>query len=121
MNIATLLIAALAVWEVLEIWRHSHLFSGPRAYVEALDDWRGYFLRCMFCLAPWTALVVLLAIWLGALTARHWGWLGDLLVLPIYALAVARLANVMNDMTSGFCRTPRADRLELPDDADTEG
>ncbi len=81
---------ALAVWEIIEIWRHSALFADWRARVELWEGSFGYMLRCSFCLSPWVAFFCVVA-----------GF--DSL---LYALGIARLANLGNDLTHAFCRTP---------------
>lgn len=101
LDLTLLVVAALAVWEALEIWNHSSLFARLRARVELWDHLGGDLLRCMFCLTPWVSLVVLTALVWTELHLRVIAW----------ALAVARLANLGNDLTHYLCRTPR---LELP-------
>ena len=96
----TLLIAALATWEALEIWRHSSIMAPWRARAEIYEGRFGELLRCPFCLAPYTGLTCLLA-------------LQEPLVLAwaVKALAIARLANLGNDVGHAWCRTPRHDRF----------
>jgi hypothetical protein len=64
----------------------------------------------MFCLAPWVSVAVCALLALGAEMAtngpRLLGWV---LPLPVWALAAARLANLGNDLTYAYCRTPRID------------
>lgn len=97
MTLGEAVLAALAVWEVIEIWRHGDLFAGLRARTEAYDTWWSYLLGCGFCLAPWTALAVVLA-WHYVPAAK----------LVILAFAVARLANLGNDLAYDWCRTPKS-------------
>jgi hypothetical protein len=111
-DLSSLIVAALAVWEVVEIWHHSALFIGARARAEVLDNKLGDLLGCPFCLSVWVALILTcllsLAMWLlstgGAI-------LGTILWAPVFALAVARLANIGNDLTHRFCRTPQDDKI----------
>lgn len=111
--------AALAVWQIINIWHHSSLFSTKRAVVECWDDWRTDLLRCPFCLSPWVALVVVL--WMG-LVNRLIGpglpALSFVLLSPIHAMAVSRVANVLHDLMKGRDRTPKANRLGPVEDAE---
>lgn len=98
-----IIVVALACWEAIEIWRHSSLMAPCRAEVET---WEGpvlgrlrSLLECPFCLAPWTALVLLVC---GTTPLLSW-------IVPV--LAIARLANLGNDVFHAWCRTPRENRL----------
>jgi hypothetical protein len=98
-----LIVAALATWEIIEIWHHSLLFAPLRSRVELWENKVGELLGCPFCLSPWIALlsVVVLFIpeWIG------WSiWPG--LKAVWYAFAVARLANLGNDYFHDKSRTP---------------
>jgi hypothetical protein len=112
-DLTCLIISALAVWEAIEIWHHSTLFSGIRGWVEAWDNRLGDLLGCPFCLAPWVALVVICLVNISFLFNRSGGTLssliGDIAVVPVVVLAVARLANIGNDLTHRFSRTPAPD------------
>lgn len=111
MSVPELIVAVLAVWEIIEIWHHSSLFATWRSRVELWEGWLGQLLRCPFCLSPWTALMVYGL--LGAAGRVPSPWLGMILAAPVYAFALARAANLFNDLTHSRCRTPRHDRLEL--------
>jgi hypothetical protein len=98
MTITELITAALAVWEAIEIWRHGEIFATKREQARM----RGWdVLGCAFCAAPWISL--LFANWVMI------GRFSQLMTLPIYALAVARLANLGNDITHRWSRTPKQD------------
>lgn len=107
-SLTQLIVAALAVWEILEIWHHSVLFAGIRARLEYWENLAGDLLRCPFCLAPWTAgIVLLLSSWLdwSGRTAALW---------VVWSFAVARLANLANDAFYSVCRTVKEDDLSNP-------
>ncbi len=55
-----LLIAALATWEIVEIWHHSDLMAPWRARAELVENKLGKVLTCMFCLSPWVAMVTVI-------------------------------------------------------------
>jgi hypothetical protein len=96
----TFIVAALAVGEILEIWRHSSLLARWRAYAELMEGFLGDLLRCPFCMAPWAAAAVCLCLGLA-------GWIGCCTRLVIWAFAVARLSNLLNDVFHAYCRTPK--------------
>jgi hypothetical protein len=116
-SLVAILIAALSVWEILEIWHHSHLFAGWRARSELWDNKAGQLLSCMFCLAPWVSLLVVAALAASEHLTQHYSrWLGLAVAGPFYAFAIARLANLGNDVCHRICRTPKAGLDDLPDD-----
>lgn len=106
------LVAALATWQIVEILHHSPLFEQQRAVSEVRGNFFDNVLSCPWCLSCWIGCVVLC--WLVP------AFLGDfegtavfvtikileVLRWPLYALAVARLANLANDLTYRICRTP---------------
>lgn len=106
MLLTELIIAFLATWQIIEIIHHSYLLSGWRARVELIENWWWHgLLSCPFCMSPWVAWLVcalLLGVRYGL--GLEIGWL---ILLPIYGLAVARLANLGNDVGHAWCRTPR--------------
>lgn len=111
MNWLDLFAAALATWQAVEIWHHGEIFATWRARFDAILDAgdSGFFnyvvamLRCPFCMSVWVGLVCLMAAYIGS-------WVE----YPVYALAVSRLANLGNDLTHKWCRTPRwADEMPM--------
>ncbi len=140
-TVTNLAMLALAVWQIVEIWRHSNLFAGCRATIEAWPDWdeESFHRACpgrsramVWCvkqcvhvqafvrnvlLCPWCA-----SIWVGLVVAMFWlclpEWLQWLTFVAL-GLAISRLANLGNDVTHGLCRTPKANRLpDLHDETD---
>jgi hypothetical protein len=97
-----ILICATAVWHAVEVWHHGSIFADWRARLELGSGFFSSLLLCPFCLSMHTALIVT-GWYLTAqyLTGTVW------YRLPVYALAVCRLANLANDMTHWSCRTPR--------------
>ena len=115
-----IIIGALAVWEVIEIWRHSHLFATWRARVDLWEGRLGQLLHCPFCMAPWVSLLVVSALetskYLAQHSSRSLAIVAIVLNVIVYTLAVARLANLYNDVAHRYCRTPKSDQLDLDDD-----
>lgn len=115
-SLLELFVAVFATWEIVEIYRHSLLFADRRSKMETRVDRLGDLFQCNFCLAPWVGLLCLLI-----LTTEHIPEGNDILDglrrvtrvlrLPLYAFAVARLANLGNDLTYRYCRTPKHDKL----------
>lgn len=121
MNTTKLLVAALATWQAVEIWRHSDLFATRRALAEESPGFKAAILRCPWCLSVWVGSLAMLLTVATTLTwkivnkptaALDFGdWLVTIFIAPwvwlMYALAISRLANLGNDLTHAFCRTPR--------------
>lgn len=113
-SMTDLIVAALATWQIVEIWHHSALFVNSRAAVENWENKIGQLLSCPFCLSPYAAAAVLCCLTLRVPTSGLASWLAIFLsyvVLlaqaAIHAFAVARLANLGNDFFYTYCRTPR--------------
>ena len=100
-------VLALAVSEIVEIWHHSRLFAGLRAWLEVQYGPVPELLLCPFCFSVWVAGAVFLLSQAGdALYAAHAEPWGLLIQLGLQALALARAANLLNDVTHRWCRTP---------------
>ena len=84
-------ICVLATWHAVEVWHHGSLFADARANLEAQASESLFvdLLLCPFCLSLHVSWI-LLAWYLGAqcLVGTLW-W-----QLPIFALAICRLANL---------------------------
>lgn len=119
MGIVTIIVAALATWEIIEIWHHSSVMAPFRARVELWENFCSDLLRCPFCMAPYTALACLVGLATTSLPSGL-GWLGWLPAGVIHAFAVARLANLGNDLGHAFCRTVRYDKLVPAPPGDSE-
>ncbi len=98
-----LIIAALAVWMVLEIWLNSSLLSTIRARIDCWEGRMGELLRCSFCLSPWISFLVVCLLLAADEVLPHDAprWLAPLMRAPVIALAVARLASL------GYLLTPK--------------
>lgn len=98
----TLIVSAVATWQVVEIWRHSSLFADCRARLELFNNYLSNLLLCPWCLSVWvgfgfTALAVT-----SDLTQS------TLPLIPAFAFSVSRLANLANDYFHRYTRTPRS-------------
>lgn len=112
----TLLIAALAAWQIIEIWHHSELLANKRAEAEARGDMLGKLLACPFCLGPWVSLLCLIV--LAIPEVWH---IGFLLQAAVKSMAASRLANIGNDLFYDFSRTPKiAAGLTAPEDIESD-
>jgi hypothetical protein len=101
MNLFTLIVAALATWHIVEVWHHGSIFASWRARVDLWEGFFGELLRCPFCLSVWVA--GLSTGWFFLTSAVGY----DVLAWPLYLFAVARLANLGNDVSRDLCRTPK--------------
>lgn len=103
MTMITLVIAALAVWQAVEVWHHGAIFASVRARLEVWDTFFSRLLHCPFCLSLWVAwAAVLPPLLVPSGSGPWWAWR-----LFVYGLAVSRLANLANDLMHTWCRTPR--------------
>lgn len=104
MSLPDLIILVLATGQTIETWRHGSLFEEKRAEIEVWEDgWRKDLLQCMFCLSHWAAAVIVFWFGLAALLGSSFSWW---LQFPVYVLAVTRGAQLLNDATARFCKTP---------------
>jgi hypothetical protein len=127
MTLMQLVVAALATWQIVEIWHHSSLFAELRAELQAEPD--GFItnlLLCPWCLSVWVGLGVWIALsyppyhwideWFDAWKSQSAGvshFLAGLVLLLrsvpricCYAFAISRLANLASDLSHSVCRTP---------------
>lgn len=88
-----IIVAALATWQILEIWQHSSLMAPLRARTEMWVNKIGELLSCPFCLSPWVSLLCVVIIY----DVAGYGLVGTCMANVIRAFAVARLANLGND------------------------
>jgi len=97
-----LIIAALATWQIVEIWHHSSLMAPLRARTEMWTGKIGQLLGCPWCLSVWVGMLC------GVLLASEDAfWLSRVGSVFVYGFAISRLANLGNDIFKGYCRTPR--------------
>ena len=97
-----LIVAALATWQVVEIWHHSLLMSPLRARTEMWNNKVGEALGCPFCLSVWVALFCV-----ACLEMSEYGLAGRCLSVLVYVFAVSRLANLGNDFFKQYNLTPK--------------
>lgn len=93
-----LAVAALATWQIIEIWHHSSLLAPLRARVEMWTNKLGELLVCPFCLSPWVAMLCVVCLCVPSMWLASW---------VVYAFAAARLANLGNDFFKQYTLTPK--------------
>ena len=105
MNLIELFVAALAIWQIVEIWHHGELFADRHSKVEnwrgGVKGWLGVLLTCPWCTSVWIGFLVCGNLELSRALGHSW-----VAFFP-YAFAMSRLANLGNDLTHRWCRTPR--------------
>lgn len=99
-----LVCAALAVNQVIETWQHGSIFRAWYARAEARDGFVAELLTCPFCLGHWVALLVVVGFLIVPAGAR----------ILILALAVTRLAQLLNDFSYPWQRTKKETVAETP-------
>jgi hypothetical protein len=113
----SILLAALANWAALEVWRHGSIFTHIRARIEARPvAWWSEMLLCTYCLSHWTGLFMIAA---ALCPVIDFGApeLSELIAMPVLWLATVRLSNLFNDVSYGFTRTPKAPSIDGEMDA----
>lgn len=114
MTAVEFVVAALSTWQAVEVWRHSSLTADARDrlsfYLDSEPVGRGWLLPTADAVGRWLAKLLLcpwcLSVWVGgavsiALLSEHWAPR-----LVVYALAASRAANLGNDLTHAWSRTP---------------
>lgn len=100
-----LILLALGTWQTVEIIHHSELLFPLK---KALSYWDGRdgplrflwdLISCPFCLSHWVAMIFMVGICLPGVGPVVMGWL--------FILSAVRLANLGNDLTWNYNRTPR--------------
>lgn len=116
--IVNLLIAALAGCQAVEAWHHGSLFAGSREWVRSRKKTSRSLvarkvcelLACPFCLSHWTCFACVLVV---CLTEWDSPWR-----LPVYALAVTRVSQLINDSTHDLTRSPSSvEEVEVDESA----
>lgn len=101
-----LIVAALATWQIVEIWHHSFLLATPRSIAEMWPNKLGELLSCPWCLSVWVGAACTLGLQVP-------GSCGSVTAFLVWAFATSRLANLGNDVFHGYSRTPRFRLPEL--------
>lgn len=111
-----IIVAALATWQIVEIWHHSFLLAPLRSRTELWENKLGELLGCPYCLSVWVAFLCVGGLWLGDVGNTEWySFLFDGISLVIHGFAVSRLANLGNDFFHPKCRTPKSSDIFFPE------
>ncbi len=130
-DLTDLAICALAVNQTVEVWHHSELFERKR---ESITQWldahstvetaapfrlsvelQWWWHKVRMC--PWCFSVPLgLAVVSYIELVNHAGQFTPWLLLPVYGLAISRVANLINDTLHAYLRTPRTYGSVITDD-----
>ncbi len=102
MSALEFIVAALATWQIVEIWHHSLLFADWRSITEMWDNKLGELLGCPWCLSVWIGFLCA-----GALHLTGFPLIGPCVTIVLYGFAASRLANLCNDFFKSYCRTPK--------------
>lgn len=101
-----LAILALATWQTIEVWHHGSIMAEPRAWAQTLTGKFGQLLECMFCLSHWVAFG-LLAVYVFTPGFPALRLLFVIARFVIVGLAITRLAQLGNDLSHDWNRTPK--------------
>lgn len=115
------IVAGLAVWQVVEVWHHSELSLGARrkakAAVAGASGARAFVLKlisCPFCLSHWVAGIACLLLLLGEQVSPWFSYL-------VWIFAATRVANLGNDLSYYYNRTPKHYEEGYHDDGEDTG
>jgi uncharacterized membrane protein len=102
----TVFVVTLATCQVLELWRHGSIFAGARARLELYTGLLSQLLLCTFCLTTYVAMLITVV---GVVIPRVYPdtWVATFCFYTVFGLAAARSANLINDITHAYSRTPR--------------
>ena len=101
-------LAVLATCAVVEVLHHGALFAGLRARLEARGGFWSELMDCPFCLTHWVAGgFALLLTGTACIGNSSVQCVRVVLGLPLLWFAVVRGANLLNDITHHWNRTPR--------------
>lgn len=121
------LVGSLAVWQIVEVLHHAEISKPLRlwAHKVVLADaavppliFLRFFCRafvCPYCLSFWVAGIVAFPMFIGWPYFYGWCWL-------VWTFAMSRAANLANDLTFEYNRTPGRDVSDAEDPvSDTAG
>lgn len=96
----------MATWQLVETWHHGSIFEAQRAKLELFDGFFARLLTCMFCLSHWAATFVVgwCAVSYVLMHLEDYHWIGEVMVVPVLALAVVRGAQVGHDVLRAIAR-----------------
>ena len=97
--IVFIFVLALGTWQTVEVLHHSKLCYDLRIRMEKVGGFMGDVTSCPFCLSHWVAIFYGIGLGIPVLNQPIFIWL--------LLLAAVRLANLGNDLTWSYNRTPR--------------
>ena len=114
-------LAALTTCQITETVRHGSVFASFRAWVESRGDYWAELIGCGFCFSHWAGVIAAL------LVSGHLVFGSQISIDPflfvLFWLSAVRSANLINDLTKAFSRTPVGlvpIDFDLIDDIDAE-
>ena len=124
--LVSLIVAALAAKMLLDIWFYSALFADMRARTQLWNGFFGQLVQCRFCLGVWVSLFTTAGMLAGHMAVNPVNIspvdevLSYLLMLPVFVLAVAKLASWLDDWAQ-LWKESRPNHLEtIPDESESE-
>jgi hypothetical protein len=107
-----LVLAIVSTCQLTETFRHSSLLRGLRAWVESRGPFWEELVGCGFCFSHWAAAIAVL------LLSGHWivssaGLAFSPFLVIMLWLSAIRGANLLNDLTKQWSRSPSGDDIEI--------
>lgn len=112
-----LYIMVMATMAITELVRHDHRFADLRSKGQILNTLWGQVINCGWCFSHWAAIWVV-CVMVGPKVVLQWlgypVWPGIPTYMLAAILAVVRTANIVNDLTHWYNRTPDRPNSEEP-------
>lgn len=105
-----LVLVIVSACQLTETFRHGSIFSRLRAWLENRGPfWEGL-VTCGFCFSHWAAAIAILLFLLHNLMLAK-GYILNPFFLILLWLTAIRGANLLNDLTKKWSRSPSSDRI----------
>lgn len=107
-----IVLAAVSACQLTETFRHGSILARFRAWLESRGPFWEELVGCGFCFSHWAAAIAVLLL-LGHNLMDSAGFTYNPFLLTLVWLVVIRGANLLNDMTRQWSRSPSADDVDV--------
>lgn len=113
-----LILAGLTTCQITETFRHGSIFEPIRAKLESSSEFLNELINCGFCFSHWAGALTFILV-LGHYISASFGVTHNIFFCILIYFSCIRLANLLNDGTKFFSRTPKVE-LKTPDSMEWE-
>lgn len=103
----------MSTWHLTEVFRHGSIFSSLRAWIESRGLFWETLIECGFCTSHWMAGISTFILFLGHLVCAQRGHAINPFLLLMVWLSATRGANVLNDVTKKWNKSPSREDIEI--------